>query len=181
LTTIGQSLRDTRQSWTYCDCGKVWSSSPEEAGKKAAVAATLNGDTKLPSIYPCAVDPTAWHWTSHPMDGRCPCGRAGLGSATEAARSAERANRGRDHERIRARPYTCPHGGEHWAWYPVDKKFRQCPDCGTVAFPTREDTLAVGEQMGRCSPRYHHTPRRCPRGMWHVTATRTPPTTRSTR
>lgn len=150
-------------SWERCPCGKVLCDSDTDALRKARVQHFLHGATHPVAVYECPDNPGAWHWTRN--NAHCPCGRLSS-SQSKISRTVDRINRV-VHGGIHARPYQCPHGGHHWVWYPVGRKFRFCAPCSLPAYP---DPMAA-QEVADFREREHgkgHRVYRCEASRWHI-------------
>lgn len=116
-----------------CECGRVLTTSRQDAEEKAQAAA--DGYNRHPPIrfYECAYGTTHWaeRYTAYQP---CPCGHRAYHDTRAAVKAAERRNTKHQHPTIQARAYQCPHGGDHILLFPVDETVGHCRECGDVIY-----------------------------------------------
>lgn len=154
-----------------CACG-LWypATSADEAQLMRAAHAAANGgadDSASAEYFICRTG--AWHSIAAYTEASCPCARPAYATADDRNRAGRAASAVHGTDTVRARYFTCRHGGYHWTWgvEAVKSRPKHCR-CGSVRFSSEADAEAVAGYYRDRYPEAKVEVYRCWRPRWHV-------------
>lgn len=168
ITVVSRPAPDSRPR---CACGMWYPAATLEEAQvlRAAHTATTGAaaDVEDTEYFTCRTG--AWHSIDAVTEATCPCARPAYATAEDRNRAGRAASAIHGTDTVRARYFTCRHGGYHWTWgvEATKAKPKHCR-CGSVRFSAETDAELVAEYYRTRFPEADVEVYRCWRPRWHV-------------